>query len=317
MIEQTTHIHPAIALRGVAKRYGDFPVLKSVDLEVARGSIHGLVGLNGSGKTTTLECMLGLQRFDAGSISLLGIPPSRLFEAEGRIVAIFDSPSLQPTLTVRQSLGHARVLCPNPARSIEEAMALLSITRYAGFKLGNLSLGNKRRVSIAHALLGNPELILLDEPFNGLDAGGVDEVLALIARLNRDLGISFLLSSHQLPYLQSLCSHLSILHGGRIVASGTLESLLAESSETLRIVSSDTAAARRILARQPGVTLSEDAGTEANGELVVRVEGVRPADLNRTLVESGVAVDALIPTKASLDSLFRELTARPSQEARN
>ncbi len=193
-------------------------MLRNLDLNVERGAIHGLVGLNGSGKTTTLECILGLQQFQSGCAKILGFNPNELHRAEGDIVAVFDTPSLHANLTVRQALNHAALLLPTkkhtrgsaaePNRSVDEVMSLLGLNRYESYKLRSLSLGNRRRTSIAHALLGNPKLVLLDEPFNGLDAGGVDEVLSLITTLNRDFGTSFLLSSHQLPYLQSVCTHL-------------------------------------------------------------------------------------------------------------
>ena len=195
---------PALSVTGLYKKYGQFEVLKGLDLVLYPGAIHGLVGLNGSGKTTTLECILGLQDFDRGEIRVLGHGPRKLHAAQGRIVAIFDTPSLNPNLTVRQSLRQALLLCDGAARKPAEVEAQLGITKFSDFKIKNLSLGNKRRASIAHALLANPEIILLDEPFNGLDAGGVDEVLALIKDLNQKQGTSFLLSSHQLPYLEEI-----------------------------------------------------------------------------------------------------------------
>jgi ABC-2 type transport system ATP-binding protein len=190
-----------ISLAGVSKRYGNVDVLRDLDLTVQRGAIHGLVGLNGSGKTTTLECILGLQQMQSGSASILGFEPSDLYRAKGDVVAVFDTPSLHANLTVRQALSHAAHLIPaqkkpsasgvQPPRSVDEVMLLLGLSRYESFKIRSLSLGNRRRASIAHALLGNPKLVLLDEPFNGLDAGGVDEVLALIKPSIEILALAF------------------------------------------------------------------------------------------------------------------------------
>jgi len=123
-----------------------------------------------------------------------------LHSAKGKVVGIFDTPSLHLNLTVRQSLNHAALLVESQSRTPAQVEALLGIEKISNFKVKHLSLGNKRRASIAQALLGSPDLIILDEPFNGLDAGGVDDVLALIKNLNQEEGTSFLLSSHQLPY---------------------------------------------------------------------------------------------------------------------
>jgi ABC-2 type transport system ATP-binding protein len=338
--EDTQREELILSLHGVAKQFGNFSVLRGLDLSLARGAIHGLVGLNGSGKTTTLDCILGLQRIDAGEIQVLGFPPAELCRAAGAIVAVFDSPSLQPNLSVRQALSHARILCPTPARSVEEVMSLLGLSRYAGFKLRSLSLGNRRRASIAHALLGNPQLILLDEPFNGLDAGGVDEVLALISRLNRELGMSFLLSSHQLPYLQSICTHLSILHGGRIAASGSLETLLAGSHTTLRIETPQAHAALALLTEtftdslKNGEMNIEASPDTAPTMLRLTLKGTTtqappdeatnfskdyqplatPAGVNRLLVTAGIEITGLAKERVSVESLFRKITAQPSAE---
>jgi len=146
---------------------------------------------------------------------------------------------------------------------------------------------------------------LLDEPFNGLDAGGVDEVLALIKTLNRDFGTSFLLSSHQLPYLQSVCTHLSILHGGQIVASGSLDDLLQSSEAKLIVRTPDTASAQALLMQFDGVrsVVSE------NDALTISLAGAKPAAVNQVLVSAGIAVDELVHVRASVDTLFRELTS--------
>jgi len=304
-----------ISLNGISKHFGRVEVLRNLDLNVERGAIHGLVGLNGSGKTTTLECILGLQQFQSGCAKILGLDPNELHRAEGDIVAVFDTPSLHANLTVRQTLSHAALLLPTkkhtrgsaaePHRSVDEVMSLLGLSRYESYKLRRLSLGNRRRTSIAHALLGNPKLVLLDEPFNGLDAGGVDEVLSLITTLNRDFGTSFLLSSHQLPYLQSVCTHLSILHGGQIVASGSLGDLLKGSDAKLIVRTPDLASAQALLMQFDGIqgVISE------NNALSIILAGAKPAAVNRALVNAGIEVNELVHVCASVDSLFRELTS--------
>ncbi len=304
-----------LSVSGLNKRYGDFPVLKDLALELSAGAVHGLVGLNGSGKTTTIECILGLQGFQSGRIEVLGRAPSQLHLSAGRVVAIFDTPSLHPNLTVRQCLDHARLLCPKPTRAAAEVEELLGIARFRDFKIRHLSLGNKRRASIAQALLGDPELILLDEPFNGLDAGGVDDVLQLIRRLNREQETTFLLSSHQLPYLEQICSHIAILHQGQIVESGRTLDLLDSSTAVVKLGTSQPAEALALLERESrcrALPQSEE------GYITVELLTMDSAALNSLLVQSAVPVSELVVERASLSSLFRRLTSQapePGDEA--
>jgi ABC-type multidrug transport system ATPase subunit len=295
----------ALSASNLCKSYGDHSVLNNLELNVERGAIHGLVGLNGSGKTTTLECILGLQPFADGDISLLGYPPSRLHEAGGRIVSIFDSPSLNPQLTVRQTLEHGALLCQKSIRKPAELETLLGIERFTDFKIKNLSLGNKRRASIAQALLGKPELILLDEPFNGLDAGGVDDVLALIKQLNEEEGTSFLLSSHQLPYLEQICSHLSILHQGKIVISDRVEKLLSGHLPVALLHCAKRDEAIDAIKIMAGVNYQK---TDQDGFIHVELLALDSAELNANLIQQAIAVGELRINRASLSTLFRTVT---------
>lgn len=291
----------------LSKRYGDFEVLKQLNLEVTPGAVHGLVGLNGSGKTTTLECLLGMQTFQSGEVRLLGFRPDQLHLSHGGIVSIFDSPSLHPHLTVRQVLEHARLLCEHSVRTPEEVEVLLGISRYSNFRIRNLSLGNRRRASIAQALLGSPRLLILDEPFNGLDAGGVEDMLALVAKLNREEGMTFLLSSHQLPYLEKICSHLSILHGGQIVVSDGVEQLFSTQQSRLRVYCDDVVRACAIVQDMRGVTIEDNSAT---GILTLQLDSVAPALVNQRLVEKGIMIDELVRERASLTTLFHDITTR-------
>ncbi len=298
----------ALSAKNLNKCFGDFHVLKNLSLEIELGAIHGLVGLNGSGKTTSLDCLLGLQSLDSGTISVLGLEPAKLYQAQGNVVAIFDSPSLNPNLTVRQTLRHGRLLCPTPARTPAEVEVLLGIERFSHFRLKNLSLGNKRRVSIAHALLGKPQLVLLDEPFNGLDAAGVDDVLALIKNLNEQEGTTFLLSSHQLPYLEQICSHIAILHEGKIAVSDRIESLLSGSKNIALVKTPDHTKLMTCLEALDAKHLKLDNEDFHHIEL----GAIEPFQLNQHLVSNHVAVAELHVQRASLTGLFRDITSAAS-----
>jgi ABC-type multidrug transport system ATPase subunit len=299
----------ALSVNGLNKSYGSFEVLKNLDLELKQGSILGLVGLNGSGKTTTIECILGLQEANSGSVSILNHTPQRLHETRGKIVSIFDTPSLHPNLTVRQSLEHAELLSENLVRTPQQVEELLGIEKYSTFKIKNLSLGNKRRASLAQALLGNPELIILDEPFNGLDAEGVDDVLALIRRLNKDKGTTFLLSSHQLPYLESICSHIAILHQGKILVSDNIDDLLAYTNNSVLLKTETEATAIKFLEARNDITIINK---NSDGYLELSTKDVRSSDLTRQLVENQIAVNELVLKQASLGNLFRAITSEES-----
>lgn len=306
----TSASEPILCIKNLQKSYGEFEVLRNLQLEVAAGSVHGLVGLNGSGKTTTLECVLGLQNHNGGSISILGREPEDLHLHQGRVVAIFDSPSLNPNLTVRQSLQHAALLCGQNNSRVVEMEALLGIDGFCHFKIRNLSLGNKRRASIAHGLIGNPEFVLLDEPFNGLDAGGVDDVLGLISTLNNEQGTTFLLSSHQLPYLEQVSSHFAILHEGEIVCSGSKAELLNQSDTILRIRTTDNAKTKALIAES---SLASTVNQHDSEYLAITQLRAPAEQINQMLVERGIGVSEIIQQQASLDSLFRQLTDGESQ----
>lgn len=299
-----------LRVQNLSKRFGDFEVLKELNLEVSSGAIHGLVGLNGAGKTTTLECLLGMQHFGSGEVHLLGLAPNHLHRSQGGVVSIFDSPSLHPQLTVRQTLEHALLLCENPVRSPEEVESLLGISQYSQFRIRTLSLGNRRRASIAQALLGSPRFVILDEPFNGLDAGGVEDVMALIRKLNHEESTTFLLSSHQLAYLEKICTHLSILHHGKIVVSDRVERLFNQQTSRLQVHCDDVVRACSIVQGIAGVTIEDNSDA---GILTLQLLQVDSALINQQLVQKGIMVKQLLWERASLTSLFHSITARDTE----
>jgi len=304
-----------LVVRGLCKNFGAHEVLRGVDLTVQAGSIHGLVGLNGAGKTTALECLLGLQSCDRGDLALFDLPPTQLYKSRGRVAVVFDEPCLHAHLTVGQALAFAQlsVGVGRDDAAIDQLEQLLGIQRYHTFKLRELSLGNRRRTSIAQALVGKPEFIILDEPFNGLDAGGVEDVLALIQRLSRESGMSFLLASHQLSYLERICTHLSILHLGRVIVSDDIKQLLASDATRVHLVTNNPEQARLVIHQMVGATLVQDSTLAASNDMPGRqilceLQGITSAQLNRTLVNEGIDVDELMTQKLTLDRLFRQAT---------
>ncbi len=297
---------PLVA-RGLRKRFGRLEVLRGVDLRVPRGAVCGLLGLNGAGKTTTLRCVLGLLLRDGGDVSVLGHDPRWIHRTGGDVGVVFDDSGLHGNLTVRQSLEHARLLSGyRRVRSPAELEALLGLEPFRSVKVRKLSRGNLRRANIAAALVGRPSLLVVDEPFAGLDAGGVDDVLALIRRLHETEGTSVLVASHQLPYLEGICSHVSILHAGTVARWGTMAEVLEGRRPRLTLRTSDPSRAVEILARRDAVrsaTLRPDGRIEAESD-------DDPAAINRDLVQAGFAVSELTSRPPSLEDVFREVTGR-------
>ena len=237
---------------------------------------------------------------------MLGQNPRFLHKTQGRVVAVFDTPSLHPNLTVRQCLQHASLLCNQTFRPPREVEQLLGIEQFQNFKIRNLSLGNKRRTSIAQALLGKPELIVLDEPFNGLDAEGVNDVLHLITRLNREESTTFLLSSHQLPYLEQICTDIAILNKGSIAINSDVSSLLKTSGNKLMLKTTAETLAISVLNTIKG---AEYRYTDNEGYLHVQIATNESAELNQILVAKQIPVSEMILQRGSLEKLFREITS--------
>ncbi len=296
-----------LAVSNLHKHYGKNSVLNGLNLKVGRQEIHGLVGLNGAGKTTTIECILGLISFDSGSIRILDVRPSKLHTTHGRLAVVFDSPCIHPNLTVHQVLEYARLTCgKTDTASPEEVEEKLGLSGYRNYKVKNLSLGNRRRTSIAQALIGKPEFIVLDEPFSSLDAGGVDDLLLLIKELNRNKGITFLLASHQLPYLEQICSNVSILHRGAIALSIRIEELFdLEHTRAVLHTNGSEHNTLKILSEIPGITICDN---HCNDGILVELDGITTAQLNRELLRNDIEVYELIRQRPSLDTLFRKVT---------
>ena len=287
------------------KRFGKVPALSGVNINIQAGEIHGLIGLNGSGKTTTLECCLGLLKFDEGGVDILGRTPDRVSELNGAVVFVSDTPSLFPQLTVRQNLEYVAKFTTSVARNPADVEELLGIAKYQNYKIKHLSLGNKRRTSLAQALLGNPKLVVFDEAFNGLDAQGIEDLLQVLKQQNLQNGTTFLLASHQLAYLERICSHISVLHRRQIQLSEALDVLLKSDEQIVQILSAECAAIADYVAEHPSIKIL-DVSTETTMKL--RLSALSSAELNSTLVHAGFAIDELVMQRKSLRSVFQNAT---------
>ncbi|MEU9923971.1 ABC transporter ATP-binding protein [Streptomyces griseoluteus] len=301
----------AIRARGLTKCFGDVVALDDADLDVAQGQIHGLVGPNGAGKTTLLGLLLGLTVADSGRLEVFGTAVGRAFEAPGGVAGFVDGPGLYPSLTARQNLAALAALRGDDTRSagIDEALEQVGLTEVADERTRGFSLGMRRRLGLAAALLGKPRLLVLDEPSNGLDPAGKKHVHGVLTRLARE-GTSVVLSSHRMDDLEALCSEVTVLATGRIVFSGPLGKLATENRELdYRLLTSDPERARRLAADAPGIHLADDTTGRQGGEvLVVRAPVAALDDLVVRLVDEGVSLRELVPVVSPLEAAFLALT---------
>ncbi|MFE2219167.1 ABC transporter ATP-binding protein [Streptomyces canus] len=302
----------AVRARGITKCFGDVVALDGVDLEVTRGQIHGLVGPNGAGKTTLLGLLLGLAVADGGQLEILGVPVGRAFAAPDGVAGFVDGPGLYPSLTARQNLTALAELRGREGLTagIDDVLEQVGLTDVADDRTRGFSLGMRQRLGLAAALLTRPRLLVLDEPSNGLDPAGKRHVHGVLSRLAAD-GTSVVLSSHRMDDLEALCSEVTILATGRVVFSGPLGKLAAESRELdYRVRTSDPEAARRLAYGTDGIRIADDPGRQTRDADVFVVRAQVPAldALVTRLVTSGVAVRELAPVVSPLEAAFLALT---------
>jgi ABC-2 type transport system ATP-binding protein len=294
---------PAIRARSIVKRFGDVVALDGVELDVAQGQIHGLVGPNGAGKTTLLGLLLGLAVADSGRLEILGVPMRRAMDAPDGVAGFVDGPGLYPTLTARQNLAALASLRAGDARTagIDEVLEQVGLTDVADDRAHGFSLGMRQRLGLAAALLTKPRLLVLDEPSNGLDPAGKNQVHGVLTRLAAQ-GTGVVLSSHRMDDVQALCSEVTILATGRVVFSGPLGKLTAENSALdYRVLTSDQPAARRLADDAPGIDVVGDG-------LVVRAQVSALDDLVAQLVGAGIGIRELVPVVSPLEAAYLALT---------
>jgi ABC-2 type transport system ATP-binding protein len=297
-----------IEVRGAHKTYRRWRkpperALDGLDLVVPPGGVHGFLGPNGSGKTTTIRMLLGLIRADAGEMRLLGQPvPQALPQVIGGVGALVETPLFFPNFSGRRNLRLLAQTAGVASPRVEECLEIVGLRDRADDRFAGYSLGMKQRLGIAAALLKAPRLLILDEPSNGLDPAGIREVRELIRQLGADGRTTVFLSSHQLAEVQQICDSVSILARGRCVVTGGVDEVLAgRGTGDLRLRVPDPVGARSAL---------EAAGYQLSslGDAWV-VHGVTdPADVTRTLADAGHYLTELSPIAADLESAFLEIT---------
>ena len=299
----------AIFTTGLTKSFGSHNAVDSIDLRVPRGSIFGFLGPNGSGKTTTIRMLLGLANISAGEVSVLGSPvPDAIGDALPKVGALVEGPAFYPYLSGRDNLIRfdAADRLADPATRKERvaaALAQVGLTQAASKKVHAYSLGMKQRLGIANALLQPRELLVLDEPTNGLDPQGTREVRNLIRALALD-GITIFISSHLLVEIEQICTHLAVMSHGKIVAQGSVEELSAGEVMNLTLLTADTALAIEGL-NLLGIKAVVDGLTV---RAFVPAGDVKPQQIVKTLVELGVGIQGFTLLAPTLEERFVLLT---------
>jgi len=222
----STGVEHAVLTRGLTKRFGAVTAVSDVALEVPRRCVYGFLGLNGAGKTTTIRMLLGLVRPTQGEIEILGFPmPARRRDVLARVGAVVEAPTLYAHLTGVENLELTRRLIGAGKPSIPRALDIVDMSPPARRLVGKYSTGMRQRLGIANALLGSPELLILDEPSNGLDPSGIEALRKLIRELPSRMNATVLVSSHILSEIEQIADHVGILHEGRLVLQGPLAPL--------------------------------------------------------------------------------------------
>ena len=290
-----------IETHSLTKRYGSGVLaVDSIDMSVRRGEVYGFLGPNGAGKTTTLRMLVGLIRPTSGTASVAGHAPG---EPAGlaRIGSLIESPGFYPYLSGRENLKVVADLAGVGHKRVEDVPDIVELSTRASRKFGTYSTGMKQRLGVAAALLKDPELLILDEPTNGLDPQGMAEMRKLI----KDIGQgdrTVLLSSHLLGEVEQICDRVGVISDGRLVKQSTVQDLLGEEGVFVKAEPVDRA--QQLLTRMFG----PEAISRQDGSFVLRTDPSRSAEINRRLMFDGLSVSELRPFERSLEEVFFQLT---------
>ena len=296
-----------IETHDLCKQYGNVLRVAHLDLDVPEGSVYGFLGPNGAGKSTTLKMLLGLVRPTAGSIRVLG----KSMDGKNRLAvlrqvgSLIESPSYYGHLTGEENLRIVQTLRNVPEKNIREVLQIVRLDGQRGKKVAHYSLGMKQRLGLAAALLGFPRLLILDEPTNGLDPAGIQEMRELICSLPGQFGMTVVVSSHLLSEIDQMADHVAIIREGELVFQDTLEALHGRSRHHLALRTTNNAVARAIL-QEKSVPCQEE-----GGYLILPILSDEiAAQLTRLLGARNLGVIRLEERQKSLEDIFLELTGK-------
>lgn len=296
-----------VETHNLTKEYGKVRCVDSVNMQVSPGAVYGFLGPNGAGKSTTLKMILGLAKPTAGSITLFGIPVNeknriKLLKQTGSLI---ESPSYYGHLTGEENLQIIQTLKGCSKKDIDKVLKIVRLDDARKKLVNHYSLGMKQRLGLAAALLGFPKLLILDEPTNGLDPAGIQEMRELICSLPSEYGITVVVSSHLLSEIDQMADHVGIIRKGELVYQNTLESLHSHAKQQIALRVSHTAIALDLL-RQDGITAAQ----EEEYLLLPMLEDDRIASLCRQLVAQNISLYRVEKREKSLEDIFLSLTGK-------
>jgi ABC-2 type transport system ATP-binding protein len=292
----------------LTKSFGRREAVVDVHFQVHAGEVFGFLGPNGAGKTTTIRMLVGLVRPDRGRVRIRGLDLRHQFrKAMGHVGCIVESPDLYRFLTGRENLLHfARMLPEGAANRIDELAGLVALSDRLDDRVSTYSLGMRQRLGIAQALLGNPDVLILDEPANGLDPAGIREIRQLVRHLAAERGIAVFVSSHLLSEIEQMCDRVAIIHRGRTLAAGPVADLVDRvASDRVRITARPARLAAECLS---AFGAEESAGPDGEGVVAARIPKERVPEALRALAGAGVEVFAVERSLSSLEEVFLEIT---------
>ena len=294
-------------------RADDVVALRGLNLSIGSpGAVHGFLGPNGSGKTTAIRCLLGLIRPTGGDVRLFGVDSTTgLHQVVDRIGAIVENPKMFPNFSGRRNLSLLAKVKSLPSSSVDRVLEVVGLADRADDSFAGYSLGMKQRLAIAAALLKDPELLILDEPANGLDPAGIAEIRNLIRTLSGE-GKTVLVSSHQLSEIEQVCTEATIIANGAVVESGSLDDIRAKHGTPAVIVTIDDVSAAARTLTEAGLNVSQRGN---HRELSVEIPAHRAAEVNRLLADRGLYLSGLRSDAVTLESAFFKLTSGRSADA--
>jgi ABC-type multidrug transport system ATPase subunit len=290
-----------VETKELTKRYGDRLAVDEVSMTVKRGEVYGFLGPNGAGKTTTLRLLVGLILPTGGSATILGRPAGRP-EVTARVGALIEGPGFYPSLSGRDNLRVMSRYGGLDESHVDEVLERVDLADRGDDKFKSYSLGMKQRLGVACALMGDPELIVLDEPTNGMDPAGMADMRGLIVDLARG-GQTVLLSSHLLAEVQEICDRVGVINRGRLLSESTVAEL--RGGATLRVLGLPVDRTLAVVMRVAG-----DDAVKLDGDHVVLTNRTSAPEITRALVADGIDVHEVTTTERTLEEVFFEMTAR-------
>ncbi len=289
-----------LAINKINKRYGRIQAVDNLDLEINKGNVFGILGPNGSGKTTTLSIILDIVKPNSGSFTWFGEHPTH--NSRKKIGATLENPVFYPYLTAVKNLKIVADIREKPPADTDRVLNIVDLYERKDDKFKTYSFGMKQRLAIAAALLGNPDVLILDEPTNGLDPQGIADIRNLVVRIAAE-GVTIILASHLLDEVQKMCTHVAVLKKGKKLFSGSVDDVLII-SDTIEISSNNFELLSMAISEFDGVISSFK---EVNKMVVKVKDGITTFDLNSFLVEKGIVLSHITKRKKTLEMQFLEL----------